>query len=532
MSYGGRVGVSDPSIVTDEGFNVNSTVSSAVTVSTWDDATWILTSTFIIFTMQSGFGLLESGSVSRKNEVNIMTKNGVDVLFGSLSYWMLGYAISFGHPSLFGLMGLGDFFTYTNDPDTMGDKYAHFFFEASFATTATTIVSGAIAERANFLGYVMFSFFNTFIYVFPAHWIWHEDGFILKHFEAIDYAGSGAVHLVGGVTALTAAWMLGPRKNRYKHPELFTMDSPATAIFGLFMLWFGWMGFNCGSTYGVTGGKWKLAAKSAVTTINSSVGSGIVSIILSYVLKNGKCEIPLIINGLLSGLVGVTALCPVITPGESIIIGCLSPVVMVLAQELMHWAKIDDPVEAFAVHGAVGFWSLICVGLFAHADPTQEMIVERNGLLRGGNYELLAVQIVYGLACTIWAATSTYVILKAIDLTFGARAEPIVELLGHDLAEHGLGGFLDRKTREVFDENGQMMGIASKEMTEKEQWALFRKLILCRMQNQYPHLPDKNERRRSISDMIQNMDIDKTMKEAKRRTVQEISIAMRPFKAH
>ena len=129
-----------------------------------------------------------------------MTKNGVDVLLGGLSYWMLGYGISFGSTSLYGFMGLGDFFTNTNNPDTMGDKYAHFFFEASFATTATTLVSGAIAERADFLGYVVFSFFNTFIYVFPAHWIWHEDGFLNKHFEAIDYGGSGAVHLVGGIT--------------------------------------------------------------------------------------------------------------------------------------------------------------------------------------------------------------------------------------------------------------------------------------------------------------------------------------------
>ena len=146
------------------------------------------------------FGLLESGSVSLKNEVNIMIKNGIDVLFGGLSYWMFGYGISFGSPSWFGLFGTGDYFTYTNDPAIMGDKYANFFFEASFATTATTIVSGAIAERANFLGYVVFSFFNTFIYVFPAHWIWHKDGFLNKYFHAVDYGGAGTVHLIGGVT--------------------------------------------------------------------------------------------------------------------------------------------------------------------------------------------------------------------------------------------------------------------------------------------------------------------------------------------
>ena len=167
---------------------------------TWDDATWILTSTFIIFTMQSGFGLLESGSVNKKNEVNIMVKNSVDVVFGSISYWMIGYGLSFGTPSFHGIFGTSQFFLSTTDSDTLGHVFAHFFFQSSFATTATTIVSGSVAERANFLGYIVFSFFNTFVYAFPAHWIWHEEGFLNKHYGAIDFAGSGAVHLLGGIT--------------------------------------------------------------------------------------------------------------------------------------------------------------------------------------------------------------------------------------------------------------------------------------------------------------------------------------------
>ena len=229
-----------------------------------DDATWILTSAFIIFTMQSGFGLLESGLVSRKNEVNIMVKNAVDVIFGGLAYWMFGFAFNFGEDKgSNGFTGVGLFLTDETET-TKGDVLASYFFQLSFATTATTIVSGALAERTNLKAYIAFSFLNTLSYCFPAHWIWASNGW-LKKLGAIDIAGASAVHIVGGSSGLVATLYLGPRTGRFKKGRsgkpFMDMASPTNVILGTFMLWWGWLGFNCGSTFGITGWKWKLAAR-------------------------------------------------------------------------------------------------------------------------------------------------------------------------------------------------------------------------------------------------------------------------------
>ncbi|XP_072051520.1 putative ammonium transporter 3 [Amphiura filiformis] len=213
-------------------------------VTRWDDATWILTSAFIVFTMQSGFGLLESGSVSQKNEVNIMVKNSIDVLFGGISYWMYGYGLSFGEDEgSNSIFGIGHFFVDSaSDGDDLGRLFSHFFFHTSFATTATTIVSGAMAERTKLESYVVFSFVNTLVYCIPAHWMWSTDGW-LHQLGATDVAGASTVHLVGGVTGLIATLMLGPRSTRFidekgeKQVETRTMSSPTNAIFGMFMLW-------------------------------------------------------------------------------------------------------------------------------------------------------------------------------------------------------------------------------------------------------------------------------------------------------
>ena len=225
------------------------------------DATWILTSAFIIFTMQSGFGLLESGMVSKKNEANIMVKNAVDVIYGGLSYWLFGFALSFGlssHGNAFA--GYGYFLTDAHE-SKMGQVFSKYFFQLSFSTTATTIVSGAMAERTNLKAYTMYSFLNTLTYTIPAHWIWDEKGW-LHTMGAVDIAGCGAVHLVGGVSGLVATLMLKPRTGRFdadappKH-----MASPTNVLLGTFMLWWGWLGFNCGSTFGISGMKWKLASR-------------------------------------------------------------------------------------------------------------------------------------------------------------------------------------------------------------------------------------------------------------------------------
>ncbi|XP_035222186.1 LOW QUALITY PROTEIN: putative ammonium transporter 3, partial [Stegodyphus dumicola] len=226
-----------------------------------------------------GFGLLESGAVSKKNEVNILMKNAVDVVLGGLSYWMFGYGLQYGQgPGTSAFFGVGSFMV---DADNDGGVFATFIFQLSFATTATTIVSGAMAERADFNAYIVFSFLNTITYCIPAGWMWGEHGF-LKKLGAIDFAGSCAVHLTGGASALVAALLLKPRLHRYDQgTSSLAMGDPGNAIIGMFTLWWGWLVFNTGSSFGITGNKWQYSGRAAINTINASLGGGMAALILT-----------------------------------------------------------------------------------------------------------------------------------------------------------------------------------------------------------------------------------------------------------
>ncbi|XP_046350573.1 putative ammonium transporter 3 [Haliotis rufescens] len=405
---------------------------------TWDDATWILTSSFIIFTMQSGFGLLESGFAGCKNEVNVMAKNVADVIFGGISYWMFGYGLSFGtDPGTNAFCGVGRFFLNPDD-SVMGEEYSRFVFQASFATTATTIVSGAMAERTKFTAYIIFSFFNTFVYCFPAHWMWAETGF-LKNLDVVDVAGDGPVHVVGGTTALVAAIMIKPRVDRFTSQNNHRMGNPTNALLGTFMLWWGWLAFNCGSTYGISDGKWKIAARSAATTLMSASGGGITAFVASYIVNKRIFEIGYIVNGVLGALVSITAICAVTGTWESLIIGAIGALLACAADALLHRLHIDDPVAAFPVHGVCGAWGLLAPGFFAHEDTITMSFSKRNGLVRGGGFYLLGVQLLALLTLVAWSAFISFVFLKIIDLTVGLRLSLEDELLGADFVEHNIG---------------------------------------------------------------------------------------------
>ncbi len=318
----------------------------------WDNATWILCSSFIIFTMQTGFGMLESGCVSLKNEVNIMMKNVVDVVLGGITYWAFGYGFSYGKDAGTNPMfGLGNWFVNADSEMSAGPVFTTFLFQLSFATTATTIVSGGIAERCNFYAYCIFSLVNTLVYCIPAGWIWGDHGF-LKHLGAVDIAGSGAVHLVGGVSAFVSAKTIGPRLGRWDLKGDPPMGSPVNALIGLFMLWWGWLAFNAGSTFGITGRLWILAAKSTCTTLVSSFSGGIFAIAYSFYVSRGKTlDVLVLINGILGSLVGVTAGCAVVTPREAVIIGIIESYLANATADLLVYLKVDDAVGATCVHG-------------------------------------------------------------------------------------------------------------------------------------------------------------------------------------
>ncbi|BFY97986.1 hypothetical protein BsWGS_01026 [Bradybaena similaris] len=405
---------------------------------TWDDATWILTSAFIIFTMQSGFGLLEAGNVSAKNEVNIMVKNVIDVIFGGLTYWMFGFGLSYGEEAgSNAFCGVGHFFLDV-DNDNMGVVYSTFVFQLSFATTATTIVSGAMAERTKLTSYLVFSFFNTVVYCIPAHWAWAKNGFI-NQLGGIDFAGSGVVHMVGGVSGLVATIMLKPRVGRFdvdapKPP----MCNPANAIVGMFMLWWGWLAFNCGSTFGISNGKWKLAAKTAVTTLLASMSGGIIGTFVSFFTQKKKFDIGYLVNSILGALVSVTASCPLVRPWESIVIGAVGGFITIGTDILLDKIKVDDPVSAVAVHGASGTWGLLAVGIFAADDRLENLTQGRNGLIHGGGFYMLGVQLLTIVCEMTWSASSTFLILYPIHKSMGLRMSEEDEILGADITEHNV----------------------------------------------------------------------------------------------
>ncbi|KAG7210352.1 hypothetical protein KM043_011888 [Ampulex compressa] len=348
-----------------------------------EDSNWIVTSSFIIFTMQTGFGMLESGCVSLKNEVNIMMKNVVDIVLGGLTYWMFGFGMSFGlkepnNP----LVGNGGYLIVPSvDDDLMGPICAAFLFQLSFATTSTTIVSGAMAERCNFKAYCLFSFLNTIVYCIPAGWVWGDHGF-LKQMGVVDIAGSGPVHLVGGVSALVCSIMLGPRLGRYDIGiEPLPLGCPVNAIMGLFVLWWGWLAFNSGSTYGVSGQRWQYAARAAVSTMMGSIGGGLVGLTFSLTNPNG-IDILSQINGILGALVSITGGCFLYNTWEAMIVGMIGGFITCYAMPALDKIRIDDPVGASATHGASGIWGVMAIGLFADNPHPLNTTSGRKGLFK------------------------------------------------------------------------------------------------------------------------------------------------------
>ncbi|CAG7653984.1 unnamed protein product [Allacma fusca] len=404
------------------------------------DAVWILLCGIIIFTMQTGFGLLEGGIVSQKNETNIMLKNVADVVLGGFTYWAFGYGITFG--TWYGsvsFFGLGFYFVDESYP-LMGDVFTSFFFQLSFATTATTIVSGALAERTNFKAYCLFSLVATFTYSVQARWVWGPGGF-LAELGAVDIAGSGCVHLVGGASAFVAAWMVGPRLGRFDtNTGPPPMGNHNNALVGLFLLWWGWIAFNAGSTYGITANKWQFAARAASTTMIASIGGGLVGMFWGFVKPGTKVfDAVAVINAVLGALVGITAGCAVMHSVEAFSTGVIGACVVLLAAYIPDLLKVDDPVGATAVHGFGGIWGLLAVGVFAEDDFGILGVTKgRYGLVRAGGWYLLGVQTLTAVCIASWAIVSTFVILFLINFIVPLRVSAHEELTGLDFSEHGI----------------------------------------------------------------------------------------------
>jgi len=413
-----------------------------------DDATWVLTSSFVILTMQSGFGLLEMGSSSNGNEVHIMIKNVADVIFGSLAYWLFGYGISYGTPSI-PFMGLGQFCPNGSYiANESGLLFSRYIFQFSFAATSTTIVSGCVAMRMRFLVYCIFAFFSIIVYAFVAHWVWAEDGW-LNNLGMHDFAGGGPVHVVGGVNGLVAILMLGPRTGRFdgtRPKSDFKPSSPVSMLFGLFMLWWGWIGFNCGSSFGITGQKWVVATRAAISTINATAGGGFLAIVWSLLWTKWKLiRVDDIVNGILGSLVAITPSCASIHTYDALIIGSIGGVIAITSNQYVKHLQLDDPVGAIGVHFMSGTWGIFAVGLFA--DSSLPGLDIKDGLFRGGGFELIGIQLLGALVIMSWSAVCSGIIFYVIGITIskdwrdprsGLRVSLEEELKGADYFLHGI----------------------------------------------------------------------------------------------
>lgn len=417
--------------------NLSSNNSEEASKGDANDVVFILTSSFLIFTMQSGYALLESGIVSRKNEVNILVKNATNVLIGGFAYWVFGFALSFGTYYTDMWIALGSFFT-TAGPQDMGNVYSKFVFELAYATTSTTLISGAMAERCKFTSYCLVTALVIFIYSIPSGWMWRDNGF-LASLGAVDVGGSGTVHLVGGCCGLVAAAILGPRTGRYdKGTQLLPLGNPTNALLGLFMLWWGWLGFSAGSTTGIVDDKWKYSSRASVTTVLASSGGGLVGMVYSFFVKKGIHDVSILMNAVMGSLVAISGGCTIVRPWEAIVIGMVAGQLVLLSIPVVDFVRIDDPTNTFAVHGIGGIWGMLAIGLFSEKDNMRNYTRGLNGLFKGGGLSLLGPQ---ALACGIlisWSVLLTTILLYPLHKFVGLRMPLEEEILGPDYIDHCL----------------------------------------------------------------------------------------------
>lgn len=429
---------------------------SAPAAPAWDakiaaDTVWVLVTAFLVFFMNLGFAMVESGLCRSKNAVNILSKNVIVFCVTVVFFWFVGFAIMFGNGSpYFGTTGW--MLSGADNSPATGDAYkgifaslnwtgvplyAKFIFQLVFAGTAATIVSGAVAERIKYFSFFVFSAAMAIIlYPIAGHWIWGGGWLATLKTPFLDFAGSTVVHSIGGWAALTGAILLGPRIGKY------TADGKINAIpghnmgmatLGMFVLWFGWFGFNPGSTMAADP---DAIARVAINTCIAGAVGGVAATFVAYIAL-GKPDLSMALNGILAGLVAITASCNWVTPGGSFIIGLVGGILVVYAVLFFDKIKVDDPVGALSVHLVNGVWGTLCVGLFA-AD-----IGGIKGLFYGGGTAQLISQVIGIAAVGIFVVVVSLIIWLVIKAVMGLRVEKDEEREGLDIGEHGMEAYPD-----------------------------------------------------------------------------------------
>ena len=366
----------------------------------------------LVFFMQAGFAFLGAGLIRSKNTTNYLTKSFMDFAIASLGFWAFGFAFMLGDTAG-GLIGLTGWFLASGD-------YVGWIFQMVFAATAATIVAGAMAERTKLQTYLAYSFIvSALIYPIYGHWVW-GDGW-LGTMGALDYAGSGVVHAVGGFVALAGAAVVGPRIGKFVNgqPQEMPAHSTPFVVVGTFILFFGWFGFNVGWGDDI--------GLNAVNTLLSGATGAVVAMYISLIAK-GKADILMACNGALAGLVGITAPVNFVDPWAAVAIGAIAAPVMYFAVMFVERVlKVDDPVSAISVHGFTGLWGLLAIAIFA-----------KDGGLVGGSASLIVPQIVSIIAVVAWSLITGFALFFLLKFTMGVRVSEAEEMTGLDISEHGI----------------------------------------------------------------------------------------------
>lgn len=402
---------------------------------------WVLVGAALVFFMQAGFAMVETGFTRAKNAGNIIMKNLMDFSIGTPVFWLIGFGLMFGNTGDGGFIGkIGGIASEANYGNGMLPPGVPFFafliFQTVFCATTATIVSGAMAERTKFSSYCIYSLIiSLVVYPISGHWIWGGGWLAKMGFH--DFAGSTAVHMCGGVAALIGAKILGPRIGKYDKdgkPKAILGHSLTLGALGVFILWFCWFGFNGASTVSMEGDAIVSAGKIFVTT-NMAAAVATVTVMIFTWLRYKKPDVSMSLNGSLAGLVAITAGCDTVSPVSAAIIGILAGLVVTLAIEFVDTKlKIDDPVGAFGVHGCCGCLGTLCVGLFSDGAGTDGM----KGLFLGGGVKLLGIQAIGVVAVIAWVTVTMSIVFMVIKKTVGLRASREEEILGLDSTEHGL----------------------------------------------------------------------------------------------
>ena len=410
------------------------------------DNIWVLVAAVLVIFMQAGFALVEAGLTRAKNVANIFMKNLMDFCVGALLFFAVGYAIAFGGD----MTGLGKFiggdgwFLAGDGIVSYGtlDKFVFFTFQVAFAATAATIVSGAMAERTQFRSYVLYSaVISGIIYPIVVRWQWGGGWLAQMDTPFHDFAGSSIVHMTGGCAAVMGAYFLGPRKGKYSadgKPQTIPGHSIPFAILGCFILLVGWYGFNPGSQLGAD----PVVGLIAVNTTIAGAAGAVVAMFTTWI-KSGKPDVSMTGNGLLAGLVAVTAGCYAVNPLGAFIIGAVAGFIVVFAVLFFDKIRLDDPVGAISVHGVCGAFGTLAVGLFSATQVTgdEDAILLRKGLFYGGGASQLGSQFIGVVAIAAFVLVTSGILFFVLKSTIGLRVSEEEEVDGLDVHEHGPPGY-------------------------------------------------------------------------------------------